>query len=29
MALPFLSWQSIVFGDPLCSLGKPDAAAHE
>jgi len=23
VALPFLSWQSIVLGDPLCSLGKP------
>lgn len=23
MALPFLSWQGVVFGDPLCSLGKP------
>ena len=20
---PFLSWQGVVFGDPLCSLGKP------
>jgi uncharacterized protein (TIGR03790 family) len=24
LALPFLSWQGIVLGDPLCSLGKPD-----
>jgi uncharacterized protein (TIGR03790 family) len=23
MALPFLSWQGVVLGDPLCSLGKP------
>ena len=23
LALPFLSWQGVVFGDPLCSLGKP------
>jgi len=23
LALPFLSWQGIVLGDPLCSLGKP------
>jgi uncharacterized protein (TIGR03790 family) len=23
LGLPFLSWQGIVFGDPLCSLGKP------
>jgi len=23
LALPFLSWQSVIFGDPLCSLGKP------
>jgi len=23
MALPYLSWQGVVFGDPLCSLGKP------
>jgi uncharacterized protein (TIGR03790 family) len=23
VGLPFLSWQGIVFGDPLCSLGKP------
>jgi uncharacterized protein (TIGR03790 family) len=23
MGLPFLSWQGIVFGDPLTSLGKP------
>ena len=21
--MPFLSWQGVVFGDPLCSLGKP------
>jgi uncharacterized protein (TIGR03790 family) len=23
VALPFLSWQGVVLGDPLCSLGKP------
>jgi uncharacterized protein (TIGR03790 family) len=23
LALPYLSWQGVVFGDPLCSLGKP------
>jgi uncharacterized protein (TIGR03790 family) len=23
LGLPFVSWQGIVFGDPLCSLGKP------
>lgn len=23
LAMPFLSWQGIVLGDPLCSLGKP------
>ena len=23
LGLPFLSWQGVVFGDPLCSLGKP------
>jgi uncharacterized protein (TIGR03790 family) len=23
MALPYLSWQGVIFGDPLCSLGKP------
>ena len=23
VAMPFLSWQGIVVGDPLCSLGKP------
>jgi uncharacterized protein (TIGR03790 family) len=23
VALPYLSWQGVVFGDPLCSLGKP------
>jgi hypothetical protein len=23
MAMPYLSWQGIVTGDPLCSLGKP------
>lgn len=23
LALPFLSWQGVVFGDPLCSIGKP------
>jgi uncharacterized protein (TIGR03790 family) len=23
MALPFLSWQGVILGDPLCSLGKP------
>ena len=23
MAIPFLSWQNIVVGDPLCSLGPP------
>ena len=23
LGIPFLSWQGIVFGDPLCSLGKP------
>jgi uncharacterized protein (TIGR03790 family) len=22
-AMPFLSWQGVVFGDPLCSLNKP------
>ncbi len=22
MGLPYLSWQAVVFGDPLCSLGK-------
>ncbi|HUP05182.1 MAG TPA: TIGR03790 family protein [Bryobacteraceae bacterium] len=22
-AIPFLSWQGVVIGDPLCSLGKP------
>jgi len=23
LAMPFLSWQGVVFGDPLCSLGRP------
>jgi uncharacterized protein (TIGR03790 family) len=23
LALPFLSWQAVALGDPLCSLGKP------
>ena len=23
LAIPRLSWQNIVVGDPLCSLGKP------
>jgi uncharacterized protein (TIGR03790 family) len=23
VALPFLSWQGVVFGDPLCAIGKP------
>ena len=23
LAIPALSWQNIVLGDPLCSLGKP------
>ena len=23
LAMPFLSWQGIILGDPLCSLGKP------
>ncbi len=23
IAMPFLSWQGVVVGDPLCSLGKP------
>ena len=23
VGLPYLSWQAVVFGDPLCSLGKP------
>lgn len=23
LAIPWLSWQGVVFGDPLCSLGKP------
>lgn len=23
LGLPFVSWQAIVFGDPLCALGKP------
>jgi uncharacterized protein (TIGR03790 family) len=23
LALPYLSWQGVVLGDPLCSLGKP------
>jgi uncharacterized protein (TIGR03790 family) len=23
IALPYLSWQSVILGDPLCSLGKP------
>lgn len=23
LGIAFLSWQSVVFGDPLCSLGKP------
>jgi uncharacterized protein (TIGR03790 family) len=23
LGLPYVSWQGIVFGDPLCSLGKP------
>jgi uncharacterized protein (TIGR03790 family) len=23
LGLPFLSWQGVVLGDPLCSLGKP------
>jgi len=23
LAMPVLSWQNIVLGDPLCSLGKP------
>jgi uncharacterized protein (TIGR03790 family) len=23
VALPFLSWQGVVFGDPLCKIGKP------
>lgn len=24
LAIPFLSWQNIVVGDPLCRIGKPD-----
>ena len=27
VALPFLSWQSVILGDPLCSLGKPPSPA--
>jgi uncharacterized protein (TIGR03790 family) len=23
LGIPFLSWQGVVLGDPLCSLGKP------
>lgn len=23
LGLPFLSWQGVIFGDPLCALGKP------
>lgn len=23
VALPFLSWQGVIFGDPLCALGNP------
>lgn len=23
LALPFLSWQGVILGDPLCSLGRP------
>jgi uncharacterized protein (TIGR03790 family) len=23
VGMPFLSWQGVIFGDPLCSLGKP------
>jgi hypothetical protein len=23
LAIPFLSWQNIVVGDPLCTLGPP------
>jgi uncharacterized protein (TIGR03790 family) len=23
LGMPFLSWQGVVLGDPLCSLGKP------
>jgi len=23
LSLPFLSWQGVILGDPLCSLGKP------
>ena len=23
LSLPYLSWQGVVLGDPLCSLGKP------
>jgi uncharacterized protein (TIGR03790 family) len=23
ISLPYLSWQSVVFGDPLCAIGKP------
>jgi uncharacterized protein (TIGR03790 family) len=23
LALPFLSWQGVIFGDPLCSIAKP------
>lgn len=23
MGMPFVSWQGVIFGDPLCSLGKP------
>lgn len=24
LAMPYLSWQGVVLGDPLCSLGKPE-----
>ncbi|HTA41983.1 MAG TPA: TIGR03790 family protein [Bryobacteraceae bacterium] len=26
LSLPALSWQAVILGDPLCSLGKPQAA---
>jgi uncharacterized protein (TIGR03790 family) len=26
LAIPFLSWQGVMFGDPLCTLGKLDVA---
>ena len=28
LSIPVLSWQNIVIGDPLCSLGKPSASTR-